>query len=60
MILRQLLRQPGWVSSQELADRLGLSRRALTYALGEVDELLEAGYSTDEIEEELYDMAPWR
>ena len=43
MILRQLLRQPGWVSSQELADRLGLSRRALTYALGEVDELLEAG-----------------
>ena len=33
---------------------------ALGYTPEDIDELLEAGYSTDEIEEELYDMAPWR
>lgn len=39
-IVRQLLSEPSWVSSKELARRLGISRRALAYALDELDDVL--------------------
>lgn len=38
--MRELLSEPSYVTSRELAERLGLSRRALMYALDEVDALL--------------------